>query len=162
MFPDSKLCTEKNLVIKDISHTNSIHKVYVCTMGVEKLRKGDIVVLYRTASGSSAEYSSVVTTICVVEEVKKQSEFKNFEDFYNYASSYSVFEREDLYYWYRRGACKAVKMLYNIALPKRIVRHDLINNIGLDRNEYWGFFQLSDDQFDAILKRSQTNLDYFI
>ena len=53
-------------------------------------------------------------------------------------------------------------MLYNIALPKRIVRHDLINNIGLDRNEYWGFFQLSDDQFDAILKRSQTNLDYFI
>ena len=147
---------------KDISHTNSIHKVYVCTMGVEKLRKGDIVVLYRTASGSSAEYSSVVTTICVVEEVKKQSEFKNFEDFYNYASSYSVFEREDLYYWYRRGACKAVKMLYNIALPKRIVRHDLINNIGLDRNEYWGFFQLSDDQFDAILKRSQTNLDYFI
>lgn len=162
MFPDSKLCTEKNLVIKDISHTNSIHKVYVCTMGVEKLRKGDIVVLYRTASGSSAEYSSIVTTICVVEEVKKQSEFKNFEDFYNYASSYSVFEREDLYYWYRRGACKAVKMLYNIALPKRIVRHDLINNIGLDRNEYWGFFQLSDDQFDAILKRSQTNLDYFI
>ena len=44
MFPDSKLCTEKNLVIKDISHTNSIHKVYVCTMGVEKLRKG--ILLY--------------------------------------------------------------------------------------------------------------------
>lgn len=162
MFPDSKLCTERNLITKDIAHTNSIHKVYVCNMGIEVLKKGDIVVLYRTASGNSAEYSSVVTSICVVEEVKRQSDFKNFNEFYRYASSYSVFDEDDLYYWYRKGACRAVKMLYNVALPKRIVRHDLINSIGLDRNEYWGFFKISDEQFDSILQYSQINPNYII
>ena len=155
MFPDSILTTENRNIIRDVSHTNSIHKIYVCTMkSVEYLRYGDIVVLYRTAEeGRAAEYSAVVTSICVVEEVKSQNEFDSFEDFFKYACQYSIFEKNDLRYWYNRGGCKAVKLTYNIALKKRIVRHELIEEIGLERNVYWGFFKLSDEQFLKIVQK---------
>lgn len=81
MFPDSILTTEDKNIIKDVSYTNSIHKIYVCSMeSVQRLKYGDIVVIYRTADNSkNAEYSSVVTSICVVENVKDQSEFPNFD-----------------------------------------------------------------------------------
>jgi hypothetical protein len=158
MFPDSILTTENKNIITDVSYTNSIHKIYVCTMGVDILKKGDIVVLYRTAEyGRSAEYSAVATSICVVDSVKKQSEFGSFDDFYAYASKYSVFNKADLRYWYNRGGCKAVKMTYNIAMKRRVVRHDLINTVGLNRNEYWGFFQITDQQFSKIIQLSQVN-----
>ena len=159
MFPDSILTTENKNIITDVSYTNSIHKIYVCSMDqVEGLKYGDIVVLYRTAEyGRSAEYSAVATSICVVEDVKKQNEFNSFDDFYKYASKYSVFDERDLRYWYNRGGCKAIKMTYNAALKKRIVRHDLIEEIGLERNQYWGFFELTDEQFQKIAQRGEAN-----
>lgn len=155
MFPDSILTTENKNIITDVSYTNSIHKIYVCTMEhVENLKYGDVVVLYRTAEdGKSAEYSAVVTSICVVEGVKMQNEFSCFDDFYKYVSKYSVFDKNDLRYWYNRGGCKAIKMTYNGALKKRIVRHELIKEIGLERNQYWGFFELTNEQFEIIAKK---------
>lgn len=152
MLPDSILTTENKSIIKDISYTNSIHKIYVCSMsGVENLRYGDILVLYRTAeSGKGAEYSAVATSICIVEDVKEQSDFLSFDEFYKYASQYSVFDKNDLMYWYRKGGLKAIKFTYNVALTKRVVRHDLIEKIGLSRNIYWGFFELTDDEFLKI------------
>ena len=155
MFPHSILTTENKNIITDVSYTNSIHKIYICTMEpVENLKYGDIVVLYRTADvGRNAEYSAVVTSICVVESVKKQNEFRCFEEFFEYASKYSVFDKNDLHYWYNRGGCKAIKMTYNGALKKRIIRHDLIEEIGLERNQYWGFFELTDEQFKRIAQK---------
>ena len=157
MFPDSILTTENKNIITDVSYTNSIHKIYICSMSdVEKLNYGDIVVLYRTAEyGRSAEYSAVATSVCVVEDIKLQSEFDSFEDFYEYACQYSVFERDDLHYWYKRGGCKAIKLTYNAAFRKRIVRHDLIEDIGLSRDRYWGFFELSDEEFKKIIQKSE-------
>lgn len=120
---------------------------------VENLKYGDIIVVYRTAeNGKKAEYSAVATSVCVVEDVKMQNEFGSFNDFYKYASKYSVFDKNDLHYWYNRGSCKAIKMTYNAALRKRIVRHDLIQKIGLERDQYWGFFELTDKQFENIVQ----------
>lgn len=155
MFPDSILTTENKNIITDISFTNSIHKIYVCSMkNVENLRYGDVVVLYRTAEyGRNAEYSAVATSICVVEEVKRQGEFDSFEEFYEYASQYSVFDKSDLYYWYSKGGCKAIKLTYNVALKKKIVRHDLIKELGLEREIYWGFFKLTDEEFLKICQK---------
>lgn len=154
--------TENRNIITDISHTNSIHKIYVCTMGVDILKYGDIIVLYRTAEqGRSAEYSAVATSICIVEEIRPQSEFKSFNEFFVYANQYSVFDRNDLRYWYNRGGCKAIKMTYNAAMEKRIVRHDLIEKIGMDREAYWGFMQITDRQFDDIIEESKVNKNIF-
>ncbi|MCZ2221993.1 hypothetical protein NUW87_11590, partial [Corynebacterium pilbarense] len=39
------------LLIKDTSHTNSIHKIYLTAMeGTDRLKTGDTLVIYRTAS----------------------------------------------------------------------------------------------------------------
>lgn len=157
MFPESILTNENKNILTDISHTNSIRKVYVCSMqGVDRLEKGDVLVIYRTAEyGHSAEYSAVATSICVVDEIKKQDEFADFEKFYEYVYAYSPLEENDLRYWYGRGGLVAIRMTYNTAFKKRIVRHDLIEKLGLPRNEYWGFFQLSDEQFIRIAKEGE-------
>ena len=93
----------------------------------------------------------------MVEEVKRQDEFDSFEEFYKYVSKYSVFDKNDLRYWFNRGECKAIRMTYNAALKKRIVRHDLIEKIGLERNQYWGFFELTDEQFQKVVRIGDVN-----
>lgn len=157
LFPESILTNENRNIIKDISYTNSIQKNYVCSMqGVEELKKGDLLVMYRTAeNGRTAEYSAVATTVCTVTDVRKQDSFINFEEFYSFTSRYSVFDRGDLEYWYRRGGLKVISLVYNFPLKKRIVRHELIEKIGLKRDIYWGFFQLSDEEFVDIVMQGQ-------
>ncbi|MEK3920607.1 N-acetyltransferase [Paenibacillus sp. FSL K6-2393] len=155
MFPDSILNNESVDILEDVTYTNGIHKIYVTTMPVNRTSPGDILVMYRTKTpNQSAEYTSVATSICIVEEVKSQSEFKDFEAFYKYASTYSVFDKNDLRDWYNKGGCYTIKMTYNAALSKRLIRRKLIEGIGIDRQRKlrWSFFSLSDDQFSQILK----------
>ena len=70
LLPDSKLHTESPDIVKDVSHTNSIHKVYLAGMkGIEQLRRGDLLLIYRTGDGKGpAHYRAVATSICTVEE----------------------------------------------------------------------------------------------
>ncbi|SDF57035.1 hypothetical protein SAMN04488689_105388 [Paenibacillus sp. cl6col] len=155
MFPDSILRNESVDILEDVSFTNSIHKIYVTTMPVNRTSRGDILVMYRTATpGQVAEFSSVATSICVVEEVKKQTEFIDFESFYSYASTYSVFDKDDLRHWYDKGGCYTIKMTYNAALSKRLIRRKLIEEIGIDKGRRlrWSFIPLNDNQFTQILK----------
>ena len=163
MFPESILTNESRNIIKDISYTNSIQKVYVCSMqGVEDLKEGDLIVLYRTAeAGRAAEYSAVATTVCTVLETRLQSSFRDFDEFYNYTKKYTVFDRNDLAYWYNRGGLKIIRLVYNFPLRRRIVRHELIEKLGLERDIYWGFFELSDEKFNAIVEYGQSK-DYII
>ncbi|MBA2943928.1 N-acetyltransferase [Paenibacillus sp. CGMCC 1.16610] len=157
MFPDSILHTENLNILEDVSYTNSIHKVYVCRMkGVSEAARGDVFAIYRTKTeGQNAEYTSVVSSICVVEEIRKQTSFTDFEQFFNYATTYSIFDRKDLQYWYEKGGCFTIKMTYNAALSKRLIRKKLIEEIGLDRNAYPGFVRLTDEQFNRILKEGE-------
>ncbi len=155
MFPDSILKTENIDILEDVTHTNSIHKTYVANIfGLGLLNKGDILFIYITKdpNSKSAEYSSVVSSVCVVEEVKRQDEFLNFEDFFNYATTYSIFDKDDLRKWYNKGGCYALKMTYNAALSKRLIRKKLIEEIGLNRHQRWTFFKLTDEQFNRILE----------
>lgn len=163
MFPDSILNTENRDMLNDISYTNSIHKIYICSMNLKNLKPNDIIILYRTADENKmAKYSSVVTTIGVVEEIKTQNEFNSFDSFYKYACQYSIFDMNDLKKWYDRGKCKAIKFTYNSSLPKRITRNDLIQKVGLNSEEYWGFFQISDSEFEKIINLSNINKKLFI
>jgi hypothetical protein len=153
MFPDSILKNENVNILEDVTITNSIHKTYVTRMSVNRANPGDIFVIYRTKTeDQSAEYTSVATSVCVVEEVKSQYEFKNFEDFFKYATTYSIFDRDDLKKWYDVGKCYAIKMTYNAALSKRLIRKKLIEEIGLDRQVRWSFIKITDNQFYRILE----------
>jgi hypothetical protein len=155
LLPDSILNNENpGAVLADVSHTNSIHKIYLAGMsGVDGLARGDSLLIYRTTDHKGpAHYRSVVTSVCVVEEVRSIHSFSKVEDFLSYASSYSIFTENELRGFY--GSKKfptVIKFTYNAALPKRVTRGYMIDNLKID-SSYWGFFQLSNDQFYEILK----------
>lgn len=165
LFPDSILKTESNSIIHDVSHTNSIHKVYISKILMTgNFNKGDIVVIYRTAEqGKKAYYSAVATSICVIEEVRTVSSFSNKKEFIEYCSKYSVFTLNELNKSYEQNhyktkfPCYVIKFTYNIALPHRINRAKLIHDVGLDSEDRWSCLKLSDNQFKKILKLGEIN-----
>lgn len=160
LFPDSRLYTEKNHIIRDSSHTNSIEKIYLsASFELPKYNSGDIIVIYRTKDGEkSAEYSTVVTSICTVKEIRNLSSFKNFSEFYNYCEKGSIFTFQELeYFWKSRRYPYIIKMLYNVALNKRIIRKELIEKIGISRNARIVAYDLTDEEFEKILEYGGVN-----
>ena len=51
---------------------------------------------------------------------------------------------------------QVIKMTYNAAFDRRITRNELIEQVGLSA-DYWGFFQLTDEQFNNIISRGKIN-----
>ena len=80
-----------------------------------------------------------------------------------YANKYSVFTERDLRDWYnRRSDFIVIKMLYNLAFQKKVIRKDIIDYAGLSSDERWGFVSLSDEQFNQILNLGDADGRYFI
>ncbi|CCL62874.1 hypothetical protein C4Z92_15360 [Clostridioides difficile] len=165
LFPDSRLCTEKNHIIKDVSFTNTVEKVYLCNMsGIMNLKRNDLLLIYRTKEGEKqGKFSSVATSICTVVETKHISSFSNYEDFMNYCGKGSIFSQDDLkYFWSKRKYPYLIKMIYNLPLNKRIIRKNLIEKIGLREKEYWGFFEIKQEQLRKILEMGEVNESFII
>lgn len=167
LFPDSILRNEevsKEDLIKDVSYTNSIHKIYLCFMpNTAYLNRGDLLAIYRTNDGQGpARFRSVITSVCQVEEVKTKSDFRNVEEFIKYTNYYSIFDEAELNQWFRKNDLVVIKMTYNIALSKRVTRGHLIDEVGIPADIYWGFFELTDNQFDAILEEGKVNENIII
>jgi len=159
LFPDSKLFNETYDLVQDVSHTNSIHKIYICFMqSVQYLNVGDLLVMYRTSDGQGAAwYRSIATSICVVEEIRTKSEFESIDEYVKYCEAYSVFDRKDLVAWYnQKPYLFIIKMTYNIALKRRLNRKTLIEDIGIN-SDYWGFFEITDSQFNQVLEKGEVN-----
>lgn len=160
LFPDSKLVTESPDIIKDISHANSIRKIYICGMkDVMHMRPGDVIVIYRTSDNQGpAHYRSVATSLCVVEEVRHIETFATEQEFIDYSVRYSVFTESELKGFYcHKKYPYIISFSYNVALPKRLTREKLINNIGLNQRAYWGVMSLSKHEFESIIKLSEVD-----
>lgn len=156
LLPDSILKTENMDVIEDVSHTNSIHKVYLAAMnGLEALKKGDVLLIYRTSDEQGpAHFRSVATSICVVEEYRSIHTFVSREEFLSYCRPYSVFSEQELGdFWTKKKYPHVIRFTYNIALKKRVTRGVMIDEMGLNKNAYWGFMQLSREQFLNITRK---------
>lgn len=153
LFPDSILNNESFNILEDVSHTNSIHKVFISAAPVSGLNPGDIIVIYRTTDRpGQARYRSVATSICVVEEVKSRQSFGDVRSFIDYCDKYSVYTSKELQDIYAEGKRHyVIKMVYNIALRRRLTRGQLIEQLGIE-SDRWTFFELTDNQFDSILQ----------
>ncbi len=161
MFPDSILKNEEGTkyeLIKDVAHTNSIHKIYVTSMSdAALLQSGDLIAIYRTKDDAGpARYRSVITSVCQIEEVKTIRDFADVDAFLEYANYYSVFNPNELRQWYGKKNFTVLKMTYNIALTKRVTNGYLVDELNV-APKYWGFFQLTDEQFNAILKKGEVD-----
>ncbi|CUJ39450.1 Uncharacterised protein [Achromobacter xylosoxidans] len=153
LLPDSMLRNEDARIVQDVSHTNSIHKVYLGAMpGMSSLRPGDPLVIYRTSDNMGpAEYRSVATSICVMEEYRHISSFASLEDFLNYCNPYSVFtEAELIDFWRRRKYPHVLRFSYNIALNRRPTRQRLADDVGLNRAARWSLLPIEPDHLLRI------------
>ena len=165
LFPDSILKNEKKYdLIQDVSETNSIYKIYLCWMqDTRNLKAGDKLIIYRTSDEEGkAYYRSVCTSVCTVCEVKTYRDFENEEEFIKYTNRYSVFKEHELRRWYKyKNNFIVIKMVYNIAFTKKVINMVMKEQVGL-KPKYWGFFKLTDAQFDKLLKLGEIDERYII
>ena len=165
LFPDSILKNEKKYdLIQDVSETNSIYKIYLCWMqGTRNLKAGDKLIIYRTSDEEGkAYYRSVCTSVCTVCEVKTYRDFENEEEFIKYTNRYSVFKEHELRRWYKyKKYFIVIKMVYNIAFTKKVINMVMKEQVDL-KPKYWGFFKLTDAQFDKLLELGEIDERYII
>lgn len=164
LFPDSILDNESYDIVRDITPTNSIYKLYICWMeNVATLKNGDIVVIYRTNDGKGPAYfRSVATSVCTVTRILRYDDFRDIDDFLQKMRS-SVFSEGELRKWYcHKSNFIVIEMLYNAAFSKRLIRKDLLEIVGIPSDAYWGFCELTDEQFDTIITLGEVNERYFV
>ena len=159
LLPDSILRNEPAEMVQDVSHTNTIHKVYIGRLALNRMSRGDIVIFYRTNDGKGkAHYRSVVTSICVVEEVKRKKDFADVEAFLAYTLPRSVFSEEVLRdYWATWKRLYIAKMTYNAAFGKRTTRGQLIDDGVISVHPRWDLRALNDGQLERILDLGNVN-----
>ena len=122
LLPDSILDTESPEEFSDSRpNRNAISKVYVSRSIERDLRRGDLIVFYRTGSGTApAHYTAVATTIGIVQELVDN--ISSVQDFIGLCRKRSVFTDEQLaaQWTYRKHSRPfVVNFLYVYSLPKR-------------------------------------------
>ena len=127
------------------------------------MKKGDKLVIYRTSDYQGpATYRSVCTSVCTVCEVKTFQDFADEDAFIRYTNRYSVFNERELRGWYRtKNYFIVVKMVYNIAFTRKVINKVMKEQVGLCPS-YWGFFKLTDAQFDKLLELGEINERYIV
>ena len=165
LFPDSKLHTERNHIVEDLSFTNTVEKIYICAIpNVMEMKKGDLIVIYRTAEyGKPAEFSSVASSICTVIEVRNINSFSTLDDFLYYSGKGSIFSKDELIsFWNTKKYPYIIKMLYNVPLTNRVIRKKLIDEVGLSRDQRWSCIELQDMQFNKLLEIGEVHEGFII
>ncbi|MCP4107576.1 MAG: hypothetical protein GY749_18875 [Desulfobacteraceae bacterium] len=159
LFPDSVLNTESPAdFVEHTPNRNAISKVYISRSFNKDLSPGDIIVFYRTASGGSAWYTSVATTIGVVQSVV--TKIRNQRHFIELCRKRSVFSDSELekhWNYSPRNRPFVVNFLYLYSFPKRMNRKSLIENGILRQEPPRGFELLTDEQFVKLLGGSRVD-----
>lgn len=164
LFPDSKLANESPDIVKDVSHANSIHKIYIASIkGLETLKPGDVVLIYRTSDDKSAAYyRSVITSLCVVEEYRDIHCFASEADFLSYCKPHSVFDTKELSsFWATKRYRHVLRFTYNFAFKKRVTRKELLEKFQVE-HDYAGFVRLTRAQLLAICNEGGVNARFIV
>ncbi|MEZ5329113.1 MAG: hypothetical protein R3F19_29045 [Verrucomicrobiales bacterium] len=157
LFPDSILTTESSLNFRENQpHRNALSKVYISRSLNRDLNPGDVIVFYRTGGF----HKSVVTTIGIVEDV--QYRIGSEQEFIQKCRKRSVFSDNELkehWNYDRRNRPFIVNFLYAYSFPKRPNMAKLIElGVVADiKSAPRGFEPISREQFQAIIKASETN-----
>lgn len=170
LLPDSILTTESLVDFKeDQPHRNAISKVYISRSINRNIKKGDIILFYRTAEeGRSAYYSALITTIGIVDEV--YDNIKNENEFILKARKRCIFSDEKLKVWWNEYSNKPFLInflhIYSLTPEQRskLIRRKLLelNILAGEDNELRGLKQITKEQFNVIIKEANINESYFI
>ena len=154
LLPDSILNNEPREMLRDVSHTNTIHKAYIGRVPLNQITRGDLVVIYRTSDGQGpAFYRSVATSICVVEEVSSKQDFASADHFVDYSRAHSVFSPAQLRNQFETNhRLYIARMTYNLAFNKRITRGRLLEEANISEQPRWDLREVTREQLLKIVK----------
>lgn len=161
LLPDSKLNNENEVdFVGREPHRYALQKVYISWAPCYDAKPGDIVLFYRTGpTGTNKKYTSVVTTVAVVDEIIQN--FTSEDDFLRVCQNRSVFSTAELKSFWRdhRWQLKVLKFIFVKSLAKRPTLGQLwdagiIQPPGGPRS----FTKISDDQFKTILSDAHTSV----
>ena len=158
LFPDS-INTREDVrkYTENEPHRNRISKVYISHSQDRNLKPGDLLIVYRMGETTPKKYSSTITTICIVENVRNN--FKDFEDFFEACNRRTMISKEDLKtkWWDRNPKNRpfVVNFLYAHSLPTPKPTLDDLNKLGVIPdilNMPRGFIKITDKQFNDLIK----------
>lgn len=158
LLPDSILRTESpDDFQENRPNRNAISKVYISRSFERDLHTGDIIVFYRTASGGSAYYTSVATTLGIVQRVI--AGIASADAFLAACRRRSVFTDEELLrHWDydKTNRPFVVNFLYSYSFPRRPNLKELSEQ-GIIATAPRGFSLLSDEAFHTLMEISDAN-----
>lgn len=160
LLPDSQLRTENEVdFIGNIAHRYALQKVYV-TWGMKSdVRVGDIVLFYRTGEEGRKGYTSVLTTVAVIDEFV--TNFRSKKQFMDYCENRSVFTRDELNDFWENHRCNicVVKFIYIKSLETRLnLKYLWDNEIIIFPSGPRPFVKIDDEQYERIIKDSNTKM----
>jgi len=163
LLPDSILNTEspKNFV-ENKPNRNALSKVYISRSYERGMKPGDVIVFYRTASGGAGWYTSVATTIGVVQEVI--TDIPNFEAFRAVCRKRSVFTDEKLkeyWDWSPGNRPFVVNFLFVYSVPKRPTLQTMSEN-DIMKTAPRGFELIKNEAFDRLLQVSNADARFIV
>ncbi|MCU0420677.1 MAG: hypothetical protein MUC38_13570 [Cyclobacteriaceae bacterium] len=154
LFPDSILRTEdKEDFLDNEPHRNAISKSYISHSRVRNLKRGDIIVFYRTGG----IYQGVATTIGIVEDVF--IEIKDENELVGLCRKRTILKEDELKKWWNRYKTNkpfVVNFLYTYSFKKRPNLKQLIElNVIPDISDMpRGFRQISWEVFTKLVRFS--------
>lgn len=162
LLPDSKLNNE-NIVdfLGREPHRYALQKVYISFADTNGVKPGDLILFYRMGEDNTIKkYSSVVTTVAMVDEII--CNIKSQEELLRLCQNRSVFPKEELKkFWTRNNNLKVLKFIFVKSLKTRLTlgylwEHGIVCAPRGPRP----FMQLTNLQYDQIMADSKTEVRY--
>lgn len=138
--------------VADEAVSNTVTKTYLNKMrSMEKsgISKGDILTIYRTGG----KYAGVITSVATVIDYKHISDFATFDEYKDFIGAGTVFtEQQVIDFWQNQEYPFVVKFVYDYSMSIPRPNLDwLRKNLKIQPEPYWGFFELSREQFSQIV-----------
>ena len=126
LFPDLYLKNENMTLFEEKPCSYAVEKIYVCSTKRIPLKPGDLMAIYRMSEKLFKMRSSVVSGICVLQQVIYASSFDKYLEICN---NRTVFEQKQLKeFYYEKHYTTILKVLFLKPLKNKIILSDLINH----------------------------------
>ncbi len=163
LLPDSMLNNESkiNFMGRD-PHKYALQKVYISWAQLNGAQPGDLILFYRMGEeGRSKKYTSVISTLAVVDEIV--SDIHSERELLQICQNRSVFKAEELKrFWVGyRNNIKVLKFVYVKSLTKRLnLEYLWMKGIVAPQGGPRPFHKITDNQFNEIIHDSMTDIKY--
>ena len=162
LLPDSKLNNENEIdFLGNEPHRYALQKVYISWASNNGAEPGDIILFYRTGEERRKKYTSVISTVAIVDEII--TNIKSEDELLQLCQNRSVFSTEELKGFWRqhRYNIKILKFIFVKCLAKRLTLEYLWDNhIVSPTKGPRSFMRLTDEQYEMIIRDSKTELTY--